>query len=82
MKTVKQNNQSFYGEKQIINSQLPTADSKSLLNSLPNVDKSHISESVVTVPIRSNPLQCGTVPLSESLDTAHYVTVPKIAFTL
>ena len=69
-------------KKQSSNSILPTVDSKSLLDSLPTVDKSHISKLVVTTPIRSNPLQYGTVPLSESPDTAQYVTVLEIAFTL
>ena len=82
MKTVKQNNQILYVEKQSINSKLPTTVSKPALDSLPTVNKSHISELVVTVPIRSNPLHYDIVPLSESLDTAYYFTVPKIAFTI
>ncbi len=82
MKTVKQNNQSLYGEKQSINSKLPTEISKSLLDSLPTVNKSYISELVVPVPIRSNPLQYDTIPLSESPDTAQDVTIPEIAFTV
>jgi len=81
MKTIKQNNQSLYGEKQCINSILPTAVSKSLLNSLPTVNKSHISELAAAVPIHSNSIQHGTVPLSESPNTAQYVIVPKVAFT-
>jgi hypothetical protein len=79
IKTIKQNNQSLYGKKQSINSLLPTGDSKSFFDSLPTVD---ISELVVTVPIRSNPSQYGTEPLSKSLDTAQHVTVPEIYFTL
>ena len=84
MKSTKQNNQSLYGKKnkkQCINSKLPTVVSKSLLDSLPTVNKSHISELVVIVPIRSNSVQYDTVPLSKSLKTAQYVTVPKVAFT-
>ena len=74
--------QSLYGNKQCVNSILPTAFSKSLLDSLPTVNnKSHISESVVTVSIRSNSVHNDIVQLSESLKTAQYVTVPKVAFT-
>jgi hypothetical protein len=69
MKATKQNIQSLYGEKQSINSKFPIAVSKSLLDSLPSVNKSHISELVVTIPIRSNSVQYDTIPLSESLDT-------------
>ena len=51
--------------KQGINSKFPTAVSKSLLDSLLTVNKSHISELVVTIPIRSNLVQYDTIPYSE-----------------
>ena len=47
---------------------------------LPNLNKSQISEFVVTIPTRSNSVQCDNVPLSLIPDTVHNGTVPEVAY--
>ncbi len=79
-KSTKQNNQSLYTVKQIINSISPTTNNKLHFDLLPPLNKSQISEVVVTVPIRSNSVQYDNVPLSLSHDTVHNGTVLEVAY--
>ncbi len=66
--------------KQNINSIFPAADNKSHFDLPPTFNKLQSPEVVVTVPVRPNSVQYGTVPLSLIPDTLHNNTVPEVAY--